>query len=337
MDATKLEGLKKAYRKEKDHRVRARMLAVRMVYARKMSVEETSDILMQSPRWVYDWLERYDQGGLEGLRDLPKRGRPRKIAYHVMDQIITGLKDSGITPVGLQEHIHEKTGTKLHITYVRKIMHRHGLSPKVPQRIHIRRADKKAVYNWRYRLKRRISCLERDDFVIMMQDEAFFIHDSMTGRKYWSRVGNPIGVPYTGSHKKITMYGAIARDWRQFFRTYDKFDSSTFVRYLQEMQKRFGKVTVIADRAPQHHSRMVRDLLRKNRNVKIIYLPKGSPYLNAVEECWHQGKRILLVSEYYKTFLDMRQAVSLYYRTVRFKLDLLKFVNRKSPIFCRNF
>ena len=171
----------------------------------------------------------------------------------------------------------------------------------------------------------------------MMQDEAFFIHDSMTGRKYWSRVGNPIGVSYTGNHKKITMYGAIAGDGRQFFRTYDKFDSSTFVHYLQEMQKRFGKVAVIADRAPQHRSRMVRDLLRKNRNVKIIYLPKGSPYLNAVEECWHQGKRTLLVSEYYKTFLDMRQAISLYYRTVRFKLDLLKFVNRKLPIFCRNF
>ena len=61
----------------------------------------------------------------------------------------------------------------------------------------------------------------------------------------------------------------------------------------------------------------------------MIYLPKGSPYLNAMKECWHQGKRVLLVSEYYKTFQDMHRVVSLYYRTVRFKLDILKFTSKK--------
>ena len=69
----------------------------------------------------------------------------------------------------------------------------------------------------------------------------------------------------------------------------------------------------------------------------MIYLPKGSPYLNAMEECWHQGKRVLLVSEYYKTFQDMHRAVSLYYRTARFKLDLLKFTSRKYVTLRTNF
>lgn len=38
-----------------------------------------------------------------------------------------------------------------------------------------------------------------------------------------------------------------------------------------------------------------------------------------------QGKRVLPVSECYRTFLEMHQVVSLYCRTARFKLDLLKF------------
>ena len=41
----------------------------------------------------------------------------------------------------LQQVIHEKAGRKLHITYVRKIMRHHGLSPKASQKIHIRRAN----------------------------------------------------------------------------------------------------------------------------------------------------------------------------------------------------
>ena len=81
---------------------------------------------------------------------------------------------------------------------------------------------------------------------------------------------------------------------------------------------------------------MIAAILRENKNIRIIYLPKGSPYLNAVEECWRRGKQVLLVSEYYKTFTDMCSAISTYYRTARFTLDILKFANRKAALFCTN-
>ena len=102
------------------------------------------------------------------------------------------------------------------------------------------------------------------------------------------------------------------------------------------MQRRFGKVAVVTDRASPHRAKLVKKLLRENKNIGIIYLPKGSPYLNAVEECWHQGKRILLVSEYYRTFADMCNAIIAYYRTVRFKLDTVRYASRNPKLFCKN-
>ena len=170
-----------------------------------------------------------------------------------------------------------------------------------------------------------------------MEDEAIFIHDVIVGRKYWSPAGHSINVPYTGNRKRIVAYGSIARDGRQFFRAYEKFDGPIFVQYLKDLHRHFGKVVVTADRAPQHRSKLVNEFLRDNKDIRMIYLPKGSPYLNAMEECWHQGKRVLLVSEYYKTFQDMRWAVSLYYRTVRFKLDILKYASRKYVTLCKDF
>ena len=77
--------------------------------------------------------------------------------------------------------------------------------------------------------------------------------------------------------------------------------------YLKGMQQHFGKVAVVVDRAPPHKARTVKKLLRENKNIKIIYLPKNSPFLNAMEGCWHRVKRVLLVSEYYRTFLEMHQ------------------------------
>ena len=53
----------------------ARMLAVRMVYARKAGIDEAAAHLMRSARWVRNRLRRYDEVGLEGLRDLPRSGR----------------------------------------------------------------------------------------------------------------------------------------------------------------------------------------------------------------------------------------------------------------------
>ena len=114
------------------------------------------------------------------------------------------------------------------------------------------------------------------------------------------------------------------------------FDAPTVIRYLKEMQRHFGKVAVVTDRASPHRAKLVKKLLRENKNIRIIYLPKGSPYLNVVEECWRQGKRILLVSEYYKTFADMCNAIITYYRTVRFKLDIVRYASRNPKLFCKN-
>ena len=43
---------------------------------------------------------------------------------------------------------------------------------------------------------------------------------------------------------------------------------------------------------------MIRKHLEENKqDIKVEYLPKGSPGYNAVEECWRQGKEDLLVSK----------------------------------------
>ena len=64
MDDIKREELEKACKKI--HRVRARMVAVRMVRVLNMSIEETASLQVRCPAWVRDWLRRYDEGGLEG-------------------------------------------------------------------------------------------------------------------------------------------------------------------------------------------------------------------------------------------------------------------------------
>ena len=90
-----------AYRSEKDPKIRARILAVHMVRVPQKNVNEMAADLMQSEKWVHNWLKRYDQGGLDNLRDLLRPGRPRTIPRETVDGIINRMVPSGCTPAAL--------------------------------------------------------------------------------------------------------------------------------------------------------------------------------------------------------------------------------------------
>jgi transposase len=147
----------------------------------------------------------------------------------------------------------------------------------------------------------------------------------------WVRKGTRPIVTVTGSHQKTIVFGALAHDGRQMFRQYDKFDQHAFLDFLKCLHKKFGKILVYADRAPQHcRSKLVQEYLKKNRKDVIVdWFPKGSPQYNAVEECWKQGKYDLLVSRYHPSFADLKDIITRYYRTRRFNLDILKYMQRK--------
>ena len=134
----------------------------------------------------------------------------------------------------------------------------------------------------------------------------------------------------TGSHEKTIIYGALSLDGKQFFRQHERFDSLSFIAYLEKVRKKFRKVIMIVDRASQHRSKTVKEYLQRNMDtIKVEYFPVGSPEFNAVEECWRQGKKNML-SNCYSNFSNVKRAISRYYRTKRFNLNIKKYLLRST-------
>ncbi len=148
-------------------------------------------------------------------------------------------------------------------------------------------------------------------------------------RKWISRGKRPI-VTVTGSRNKTIVFGIISNDGKQLFRQYDRFDSDSFIVYLEQVKKKFKKFIIFVDRASQHRSKVVQEYMKRNEeNVRVEYFPVGSPEFNAVEECWRQGKYTIL-SNYYSSFTYLKQVISRYYRTIRFNLDIKKYLLRST-------
>jgi hypothetical protein len=124
------------------------------------------------------------------------------------------------------------------------------------------------------------------------------------------------------------VYGVLSLEGKQLFRQQkDKFDGHTFIGYLDQVRKKF---IIFLDRATQHRSKKVEEYLQQNiETIKVEYFPVGSAFLNAVEECWRRGKCNIL-SNYYSSFSQVKQAISNYYRKRRFNLDIKKYLFRST-------
>jgi DDE superfamily endonuclease len=104
---------------------------------------------------------------------------------------------------------------------------------------------------------------------ILVQDESIFVYDSIFKRKKWiSSDKRPI-VTVTSSRKKTIVFGCLSKDGKQLFKQYDdEFNSNTFIDYLKQIQKRFGKIVIFVDRAtPPHHSKITKRFLAE---IKIL-------------------------------------------------------------------
>ncbi len=217
----KPEALDAAYKKE-NSKATVRMLAVLMILKDGKDIQYTAKTLHHCKNLVRRWVSRFEEHGLDGLYDLPRGGRPKTISKKRMDCIMSKAMLTLFTPVMLQQSIFYSTGIKFHIAHIRKIMHQYGMSAKTAQGYHINHASVSAVKSWQQRIKKRVSLLKEDGFVIGVEDEAFFVREPKTGKKYWSLIAKRIFLPHVGGHQNLAVYGTVTENGSQLFRVYDK-------------------------------------------------------------------------------------------------------------------
>jgi transposase len=167
------------------------------------------------------------------------------------------------------------------------------------------------------------------DFTAVSLDESFFFFDTLVKRVWIYKDSRPV-VTITGSHRNLSLFGAISLKGKQLFRTYERFNEDTFYEFLKEIHHKFPKCYLFLDKAPQHYkSRKIRKYFEEHRDSLIpVYLPTASPEFMVLEECWSISKDDLLVLTYYKSFTEFRNRLGQYFRTKRFNLNMRNYLTR---------
>jgi putative transposase len=76
-------SLSKAYKSERDVHIKEKLLLIIRISFDKQPVELVSQELHRARSWAYKWYRRYNDEGLEGLRDRTRSGKPSSISKDV--------------------------------------------------------------------------------------------------------------------------------------------------------------------------------------------------------------------------------------------------------------
>jgi transposase len=144
------------YRNERDADIRERILLITRV---RMDKKEASSVaeneFHRSRWWAYKWLKRFDNAGLEGLKNKHRSGRPPEVSEETSAMILKELSEnqSGWMAKEVMNLIYERTGVKYHEVHIYRLLHKWGFSPKVPRMKFVNAASKQEKNKFRKRQK----------------------------------------------------------------------------------------------------------------------------------------------------------------------------------------
>ena len=287
-DQTEAEKIRAALRQTRGTREYARVVAVNMVRVKEFAASATADALGVDRGTISDWLDAYNRNGLDGLADDARPGRPPLVPRAKLEKIVDGAKR--FAAYEFVELVKKKTGVKYSEPHGRRLLRSLGFVVKKTPRISNRVPPKEELKIWQKDIKKEVDVLENDGFTLVMVDESHQNSNIFgSGAVYVRGDAEPIPMPL--DNQRQTVYGGVTLDGQTCYMAADKANDRSFIRYLDKLQRRFGKVAVVADNAAYHNSRRVRRYLERNDDfVRLTFLPPYSPFLNPAEWLWRRGK-----------------------------------------------
>jgi putative transposase len=134
-----------AYKQEKDVDVKERILLVRRMVEDEKHIEDVAKELHRCRAWAYKWYKRYNEDGLDGLKDQPRTGRPPDVPKEIMVKIRQELAESntGWDFRQVMDLIYKKTEVRYHEVHIYRLLHKWGFKPKVLQKRFVNSASTK--------------------------------------------------------------------------------------------------------------------------------------------------------------------------------------------------
>lgn len=153
------------------------------------------------------------------------------------------------------------------------------------------------------------------DIDLVFLDEAEALTHPYLAR-CWAERGADLRVQAPGQARRRAVLGAYEPARRRLVvRTSATKRSADFVALLDDLGAIYGAhgrtkpLVAVADNGPIHKSRLTTEALADRPWIRVEWLPKYAPELNAIEHCWRDLKQHHLANRTFRDADDLDRAI----------------------------
>ena len=272
--------------------LRAQMV---LLAGRGYSVPQIAEVHDCGQDVVRLWLHRYSEGGVCGLENTPRPGRPRThpLAGHIVDTQASqspecsGHVQSCWTVGLLAAYLATHFRLQLSPSSVRRYLHAMGWRWARPRLAPAHKADPAAAAQETVLTTARAEAV-RGRAHLLYFDE-YDLHLLPVIRAMWMK-GPRVRVPTPGTNRKRAFFGALdAATGAWFAVDHDRKLAVHFVTVLQRIAAAYpaGPLYLAMDNVKMHDAKVVHAWLAANPRVRVLWLPTYAAHdANPVERIW---------------------------------------------------
>jgi transposase len=297
LEATERQQLQRGARREVG-RVAERMRAL-LLSSRGYSVPQVAEIFECDAATVRTWIQRFEDKGVQGLRDLPRSGRPPRADAAVREGLRRDLEAGAPAAEGevrgpwsvpkLRAHLLLALHVVLSRCAVRRLLHRLGYVWRRPR--HELPRDPNTAAMMRSLAERLLRAPA--SAVVLCLDECD-IHLLPALRAMWMRKGEQKRIPTPGQNRKRSLFGALELEsGRWHYLVQPRKRTVEFILFLEQLLVAYPSepLILVLDNASIHGSRALLAWLAEHPRIELLYLPAYSGHReNPVEKVWWRLK-----------------------------------------------
>lgn len=275
-----------------------RMMAMRMLFL-GYSHNQVAEIMFVTRRTIQMWIARFNAQGIDGLKDVKKPGRPRKISPEQTEKytpLITNPQEAGETHWTARKfHGYLAKQFEHEVSYrtVVRWLHDNNYRLKVPQPWPDRQ-DEALRQGFVTQLAQWLG----DEGIDLWYMDETGVEGDPRPRRRWAKVGEKTRVTRNGEHLRRSATGMICPRTGEFYALmFQHSDTEAFQIFLDHANR---DVTIerrrnllICDNASWHKSKSL-----CWGAFEPIYLPPYSPDLNPIERLW-----LVMKAEWFTDFI----------------------------------
>lgn len=313
-NALSIEELDKAYEISKEHHDRERLLAVRLAFQGKNSLEQIGSILRRGRATIARWLKSYREGGIEGLLHRGHGGRTASLSDSDREALTEKLLSGCCKRAkDIQTWLHQEHKVNLSLGGVYYWLHRMNGSWKLPRPRH-NKQNTQQVEEFKREI---VSRLESLDIPIGVPIHVWVEDEHRSGlksilRRCWTIKGHEVTAPHQDKYEWSYTYGAMDIVTGSVEFIYTPTVSTKYSKaFLEQLAATDPEAIhiVIWDRAGYHPKSLDESDGNLVDVIRFVPLEPYSPETNPIEPLWDQVKD-RLANEIWESLDEMESAIT---------------------------